>query len=116
GFVRDTGTKQDHLGMTCAACHTNQINYNGATYQIDGAPADSDLFGFLAELSESLTATSVSETDPKFLRFAARVLGAKSSTHQRKSLFTDLKKFSNYFAQFVADTTSASQWGLARAD
>lgn len=116
GFVRDTGSPQDHLGMTCAACHTNQINYRGTTYQIDGAPADADLFGFLAELSESLTATCVSETDPKFLRFAARVLGPKSSTKQRASLFADVKKFSKYFAQFVADTTPASQWGMARAD
>ncbi|MCU1229017.1 MAG: hypothetical protein JWO97_1901 [Acidobacteria bacterium] len=116
GFVRDTGRKLDHLGMTCAACHTNQLDYKGVTYQIDGAPTGADLFGFLAELSESLTATCVSPTDPKFLRFAKRVLGSSNNLAKRTMLFVELKKFSHSFATFVIDTTPDSSWGLARAD
>ncbi|MEA2571792.1 MAG: hypothetical protein QOI24_3793 [Acidobacteriota bacterium] len=116
GFVRDTGRKLDHLGMTCAACHTNQLDYNGVTYQIDGAPTGADLFGFLAEMSESLSATCVSPTDPKFLRFAKRVLGGSAKASKRAELFTELKAFSHQFATFVMDTTPDQSWGLARAD
>ena len=66
GFVRDQGAAGDHLGMTCAACHTSTLAYQGTTYRIDGGPAGADLFGLLAEMSESLAATSASLTDPKF--------------------------------------------------
>lgn len=46
GFVRDenfidpfTDEKQTVLGLTCAACHTGQINYRGVRIRIDGGPA-----------------------------------------------------------------------------
>src|SRR5881394_1640416 len=35
GFVKDSTSSAKDLGMTCAACHTNQIDYQGVTYQID---------------------------------------------------------------------------------
>ena len=35
--------KEDALGLTCAACHTGQIHYNGTSLRIDGAPAMIDL-------------------------------------------------------------------------
>jgi hypothetical protein len=116
GFVRDPGLAGAHLGMTCAACHTNQIDYGGRSYQVDGAPTDADLFGFLAEISESLEATTVSATDPKFLRFAGRVLGKNNNRYSRAKLFTNLQGFSRYFFDFVSATTSNASWGRSRAD
>jgi hypothetical protein len=114
GFVRDKGLTVDHLGMTCAACHTNDLGYNGTTYRIDGGPADADLFGFLAEMSESLSATSASQASPKFQRFAKRL--GKNNFVSRTVLYNELRKFSHYFADFVAATTSTTSWGRARAD
>jgi len=116
GFVKDTSLLGNDLGMTCAACHTNQIEYQGTTYRIDGGPTGGDLFGFLAELGESLTATSASRTDPKFLRFAKRVLGSHNNAFQRDLLYRDLKKYTTYFNTFVIDTTPSTSWGLSRAD
>ena len=29
GFVKDTYKGHDYIGLTCAACHTGQINYKG---------------------------------------------------------------------------------------
>jgi hypothetical protein len=116
GFVKDTSLLGNALGMSCAACHTNQIEYQGTMYRIDGGPTDGDLFGFLAELGESLTATSASRTDPKFLRFAKRVLGSHNNFVERDLLYRELKKYTTYFNTFVDDTTPSTQWGPARAD
>jgi hypothetical protein len=116
GFVKDTSLLRNDLGMSCAACHTAQIEYQGAAYRIDGGPTDGDLFGFLAELDESLSATSASRTSPKFLRFARRVLGSHNNFIERDLLFKQLTAFTKYFNDFVADTTPATQWGKARAD
>ena len=55
GFVIDGDAATGHLGMTCAACHTGQIEYSkdGATQQlrIDGAPATANFQLFLTELT-----------------------------------------------------------------
>jgi mono/diheme cytochrome c family protein len=116
GFVKDTSLLGNDLGMTCAACHTNQIEYQGTAYRIDGGPTDADLFGFLAEMGESLSATSASRTSPKFLRFAKRVLGSHNNLVERDLLYRELKKYTSYFTTFVDDTLPTTQWGKARAD
>lgn len=112
GLVRDG----QHLGLTCAACHTKQIDYRGATYQIDGGPTDADLYTFLSDLGASLAATSKSATDPKFRRFAGRVLGSNDTPAQRAKLFADLRKFNAYFADFIKASTPNTTWGRARTD
>src|SRR5215467_13691807 len=55
GFVIDGDAANGYLGMTCAACHTGQIEYakNGVTQQlrIDGAPATAHFQLFLTDLT-----------------------------------------------------------------
>src|SRR5262249_22578770 len=64
GFVVDTRATPGQLGMTCAACHTGQIEYqkNGSTVRmrIDGAPAAADFQMFLTELAAAARLTSTS--------------------------------------------------------
>ena len=43
GFVGDTSDNGNWLGLTCAACHTNEIHYKGTAYRIDGAPTQGDV-------------------------------------------------------------------------
>lgn len=62
----------DWLGLTCAACHTNQIEFNGKKIVIDGAPAMGDFEGLMRGLVESMEATLGDED--KFQRFATKVL------------------------------------------
>jgi processive rubber oxygenase RoxA-like protein len=108
GFVLDTDPGGDRwLGLTCAACHTNRIQYQGRTLQIDGGPGGGDLFRFILELGQSLTRTA--EHEAKFQRFAAR-LGAAPG------LRAELKAFAAPFAVFVQDSTADSPWGPARTD
>ena len=37
GFVKDTYKGSDYIGLTCAACHTAQINYEGKAYVLMAA-------------------------------------------------------------------------------
>ena len=79
GFVRDDARERGPwIGMTCAACHTNQVRFPSraapggkALLQIDGAPSGANFFDFIQELSQALEAT-VSSPE-KFERFAAAV-------------------------------------------
>lgn len=84
GFVKDEGRDRPWLGLTCAACHTGQVNHDGVGYRIDGAPALADVRGFLAGLTEALEATR--DQSDKFERFAAKVLGSANDASRRATL------------------------------
>ena len=61
------------LGVTCAACHTTQIEYQEKKIRIDGAPTMADVNQFLWDLQSALRATyedGVKNGD-KFKRYAA---------------------------------------------
>jgi mono/diheme cytochrome c family protein len=80
GFARDTfgqaegsGEQQSFVGLTCAACHTGQIEYGRRAVRIDGGPALIDIGAFQTQLGMSMFLTV--QSDPRFARFAGRVLG-----------------------------------------
>lgn len=82
GFTRASGKEQDWMGLSCAACHTGQINYKGLGLRIDGAPALSHFDRFFAELVAALQATQSDEA--KFQRFATAL--GQSSRDQQQAL------------------------------
>jgi hypothetical protein len=86
GFVKDGY----HLGMTCAACHTDQINFKGEAWLVDGAPTHGDVATFQQELVNALQQTS--EVDVKFERLAAAILGTGASPIDKSKLRDELKK------------------------
>ncbi|HYC05186.1 MAG TPA: di-heme-cytochrome C peroxidase [Azospirillaceae bacterium] len=114
GFTLDKGATNTFVGMTCAACHTNQIEYKGASIRIDGAPANSDFQGFLEELVASLEKTAY---DPdKFDRFAREVLGKKYGPQRKAALQQQFQAFTTEFATFMKASLPARHWGPARLD
>lgn len=58
------------LGMTCAACHTSDMQISGRTVRIEGNQALGDFMGFFTAMDQALAETLVDDT--KFNRFAAR--------------------------------------------
>jgi hypothetical protein len=77
GFVGDSGVGRRWLGLTCAACHTNEIRFGTTGYRVDGAPTQGDV---RALVSAMITAMQKTRDDPaKFERFAAKVLGNQNS-------------------------------------
>ncbi len=90
GFAKDTDHNQEEwIGLTCAACHTTQINFQGTRMRIDGGPALGDFEAFNRKLVEALNATY--EDQFKFARFAKSILGADvSNASIRNKLRDDL--------------------------
>ncbi|MBD0271372.1 MAG: hypothetical protein ICV73_05525, partial [Acetobacteraceae bacterium] len=80
GFAVDDETaddlkqKEPVVGLTCAACHTGQVEFRGRGVRIDGGPAMTDLSAFQDRLGRALFVTQRSE--PAFARFASRVFAA----------------------------------------
>ncbi len=78
GFVINTtssGREAWHgnwLGVTCAACHTAQIEYQGKIMRVDGAPTMANLNQFLWDLQAALKATYEDglNNGDKFKRYA----------------------------------------------
>ncbi len=95
GFARYQGTDPvsgkpiDGLGLTCAACHSGQLNYNGKAIGIDGGAASTDLFKLTEYLVASMFLTL--ELPGRFGRFADRVLGAEHSDEAAKTLKAEFK-------------------------
>jgi len=92
GFARMTGVvdpatgrrEEDKIGLTCAACHTGQIQYKGVDVRFDGGPAMTDLKKL--ELSTGLSIAYTLYVPFRFQRFANRVLGADASDADRDAL------------------------------
>ncbi len=96
GLVKDerfvdpqTGQARTTLGLTCAACHTGQLEVMAADQQriglrIDGGSAQLDLNSFEAALNEALLFTD--QMPLRFERFAERVLGDKYSRQTKAAL------------------------------
>jgi hypothetical protein len=92
GFARMTGVidpatgrrEDDKIGLTCAACHTGQIHYNGVAVRFDGGPAMTDLKKL--ELATGLSIAYTLKVPFRFKRFADRVLGPGASDAERGAL------------------------------
>jgi mono/diheme cytochrome c family protein len=71
-ITRARNNKPRGFGLNCAACHSNQIDYNGTKMMVEGAPTLANFVKFFSEIVKSLNATHI---DPvKFERFAKNVL------------------------------------------
>ncbi len=112
GFVRDLD--RQWLGLTCAACHTNEISFGGKRWRIDGAPTDADTWGFLSDLERALAQTAADPKSDRFKRFAAKV-NARTPIAE-DALYRQLKPFSEYFTKFITFRQHKEAWGRARID
>jgi hypothetical protein len=88
GFVSDQGVGRAWLGMTCAACHTNEIHLGGIAYRVDGAPTLGDIQGFLSAMIAGMQQTRADAA--KFDRFAAKVLGTQNTPQNQLRLKSQL--------------------------
>lgn len=118
GFTLDidvSGAK--HVGLTCAACHTNVITYRDKSFQIDGAPTLADMWGLIVGIRDSLEATLNDEA--KFSRFSVRVLRHQPSTAELTELRSRVQDFLGAWRQFAQDSSpdaTGKGWGRGRLD
>ncbi len=118
GFVLDGDARTGFFGMTCAACHTAQIEYqkDGATQQlrIDGAPATADFQAFLTDLTAATRATL--NDAARFDKFARAVLGNRYSATRTNDLKTEYAAFVKLWGNFMDNSLPTSPWGPGRLD
>lgn len=68
------------VGLTCAACHTGQINYQGTAIRVEGGSAMVNLRAFQGALA---TALYLTDRDPfRFDRFSKKVLQERAKDKQ----------------------------------
>ena len=84
GFAPPGTPPETVVGLTCAACHTGQIQRNGRGIRIEGGPAMTDIGAFQKDLGKALLLTHQSE--PRFDRFAGRVLEGRDTPQAREAL------------------------------
>jgi hypothetical protein len=118
GFVIDGEGTSAQIGMTCAACHTGQLEYQqaGLTHalRIDGAPVNADFQQFLTDLTAAARAT-LAQPD-RFGAFARAVLGTAFTTAKAIQLKSDFGAWVAQFGEFMDKSLPPSPWGPGRLD
>ncbi|WP_248796862.1 di-heme-cytochrome C peroxidase [Pseudomonas sp. MWU13-2105] len=128
GFARhqNPGSHEQYLDITCAACHTGELRYQGQALRIDGGPAQHVLpssvptvrgGSFGQAMVASLAATYYNPW--KFKRFAHKVLGDNYEA-QYDQLRTDFKQSLDTFLRVAWNDTHRglypTQEGPGRTD
>ena len=80
---RSSVMQKPWVGLTCAACHTNDIKFGGKTIRVEGASGLADFQIFNEDLLRALKGTL---EEARFQRFATGVLGSNPSQAQRDGL------------------------------
>ncbi len=116
GFVVES--KSGQLGMTCAACHTGQVEYekDGTTIalRLDGAPANADFQQFLLDLTSAARQTL---NDPaRFDAFAMAVPGAGPAPAKVAQLKREFGAWVKQFGDFMDASLPPAHWGPGRLD
>jgi hypothetical protein len=107
------------LGMTCAACHTGQVEFEGAKYLIDGAPTMGDFETLVRDLVAAMKATF--DDDAKFERFAAAVIADSrlrndGGTSDKTQLRDQLRRMTASRDAWNERNKGTSDYGHARLD
>ncbi len=114
GFTSAGPHGSEQIGMTCAACHTRQIEVAGIPYRIDGGPAIADFQTMLSDLD---TAVNTVINDPAaFQSFAASVLDPPVTPAQQAQLMADLKAWFLRYDTLIKRALPTTPWGPSRLD
>jgi hypothetical protein len=114
GFTVAGGSSGETLGITCAACHTRQIEVEGVAYRIDGGPGIVDFQSFLADLDAAVNRVL---TDSKaFAAFGVAVLGPSPSRDKLAQLRAALAAWFAPYHTITQRALPTPPWGPARLD
>ncbi|HEY8123940.1 MAG TPA: di-heme-cytochrome C peroxidase [Methylocystis sp.] len=102
------------LSMTCAACHTREIDVGGASWRIDGGPAIVDIQHFFADIDTSVD--KVVNDAPTFAEFAKQVLGQHATEQERKLLLKQVADWFKPYHALMKESLPPQGWGVGRLD
>ena len=114
GFTDATLDDAPVLGMTCAACHTREIEIDGRAYRADGGPALADHLRFTEALGAAVKATL--DEPAAFDAFAARV-AAEGGESDPQVLRKAVAAWVSDFALITSRSDPGDvRWGPGRID
>ncbi len=99
------------FGLTCAACHTHEIEYGDTTIRIDGGSSQADIESFLHDLGIALEATS--QNSQKLERFATRI---GRDSNNLDSFKNEVKQIADAVNRLAARNKAKHPYGYARLD
>ena len=113
GFVKETYQGKDYVGLTCAACHTAQINYKGQAVRIDGGPSMANMPLFMTELVQALTAALEGDKQQTFIK---NVLALDNDYDTKDEVIADLNVWLERRKLYNTVNKSHIKYGYARLD
>ena len=103
------------LGMTCASCHTRDLEVGGKTYRLDGGPAFANFQTFLSELDTSVD--RVLSDEGAFDTFSNAVLGANRTDADAQALKDELGDWYHRYHTIMSGSLPKDHpWGPGRLD
>lgn len=113
GWVKDSYKGKEFIGLTCAACHTGQINYNDVGIRIDGGPASADMENIMKDIAKAMYYTRENEEVKN--RFVKNVL-ARGNYKSEAEVLADLDVYKQRLASYITINHSDVSYGYARLD
>jgi cytochrome c553 len=113
GFTA-AGQPEKFIGMTCAACHTRQVEYMGTEYRIDGGPAIIDFQRLVSDLDTAVG--RVLNNAKAFAGFAGIVLGSTHAPTEETVLGRALSVWYHRYHTLMHKALPPTPWGPGRLD
>lgn len=102
------------LGITCAACHTRQIDVSGTQYRVDGGPTLADFQSFLQDLDDAVGRTL---NDPnEFKEAAQRVRNTIDTPAELARLKAKVDAWYIPYHEQMTRSLPTPNWGPGRLD
>ena len=114
GFAKEAYQGKDYMGFTCAACHTNQLNYQGKAVRIDGGPSMANMVGYLHAMEKSFKQT-ISNPE-KNARFVDAVLASNNDYQNEAQVQHDLQVWGDSISLYNTINHSHIKYGYGRLD
>ncbi|MDO9714284.1 di-heme-cytochrome C peroxidase [Paracraurococcus lichenis] len=102
------------VGMSCAACHTREIEAEGRAWRVDGGPAFADFQSFLADLDRAVGALLANPA--AFDTFAVAVLGNPPAPADKAALQQQVERWYRRYHTIIARSLPTPPWGPGRLD
>lgn len=112
GFSAAGTVGNEVVGLTCAACHTRDLDVGGARYRIDGGPALIDFQAFLTDIDDAVT--KLLDDAGSFDAFANEVVGADDTV--KASLRQTLSDWHARNSILTRQSLNGVSWGPGRLD
>lgn len=113
GWAKDSYQGKQYIRLTCAACHTAQVNYKGTGIRIDGGPASADMESIMKDLEKAMRHVIKNEEIKD--RFVRNVL-ARGHYSSRSAVLADLERYHRRLVSYVDINRTDVAYGYARLD